>query len=149
MAKMPPRTSPQLVPLFLAREYPDLCDSGLVYVDAWPISAPMLAVFHPDMMAQFTQETSLPKHKMMHREFMPFTQCNDLVNQEGTAWKTWRGIFNPGFSAKNLVSFVPEMVEEIMIFRDWLKSVAASGDVVTLEDQAKKVTIDIINRAVV
>jgi cytochrome P450 len=149
MANMPHRTSPLLVPLFLVREYPDLCSSGLVYLDMWPISAPMIAVFHPDMMAQFTQETSLPKHKMMRREFMPFTQCNDLVNQEGVAWKTWRSIFNPGFSAKNLVSFVPEMVEEILIFRDWLKSVAASGEVVSLENQAKKVTIDIINRAVV
>lgn len=108
----------------------------------------MLVVFHPDIMAQFTQETSLPKHDLMRREFLPFTQCNDLVNQEGVVWKTWRSIFNPGFSAKNLLSFVPEMVEEILIFRGWLKSVAASGNVIKLEDQAMKVTIDIINRAV-
>jgi cytochrome P450 len=149
MAKMPRHTSPLLVPLFLAKEYPEVCSSGVIYLDSWPIATPTIAVFHPDIMAQFTQETSLPKHEIMVEEFGPFTQCNDLVNQEGEAWKTWRGIFNPGFSAKNLLSLVPEMVEEILVFRDWLKSVAASGEVVILEDQAKKVTIDIINRVVV
>jgi cytochrome P450 len=148
MAKLPRHTSGQMVPLLLAREHPDLFSSGLAYLDMWPVAPPMLAVFHPDIMAQFTQETSLLKHDLMHREFQPFTQCNDLVNQEGVAWKTWRSIFNPGFSAKNLLSFVPEMVEEILIFRDWLKSVAKSGKVMKLEDQAKKVTVDIISRAV-
>jgi len=106
----------------------------------------MLAVFHPDMMAQFTQETSLPKYKSMATEFRPFTQLNDLLTQEGQEWKTWRTIFNPGFSAKNLVSLVPQMIEEVLIFRDWLKDVAASGQVTKLEDQASKTTIDVIGR---
>ncbi len=147
MAQQPRHMNGQLVPLLLARKYPDLFGSGVAYLDMWPVTAPMLAVFHPDMMAQFTQETSLPKHEMMRREFLPFTQCNDLVNQEGQSWKTWRSIFNPGFSAKNLLFFVPEMVEEIQIFKDWLKAVAASGKVARLEDQATKMTIDIIGRA--
>ena len=148
MAKLPRHTSGQLLPLLLSRDHPDLFSSGLAYLDMWPFSPPIIAVFHPDIMAQFTQETSLPKHNLMHREFQPFTQCNDLVNQEGQVWKTWRSIFNPGFSAKNLLSFVPEMVEEILIFRDWLKAVAMSGEVTKLEDQATMVTIDIIGRAV-
>jgi len=148
MAKQPRHASGQLVPLLLSREYPDLFSSGLAYIDMWPMAPPMLAVYHPDIMAQFTQETSLSKHDMMRREFQPFTQCNDLVNQEGQVWKTWRSIFNPGFSAKNLLSLVPEMVEEILIFRDWLKAVALSGEVTKLENQATKVTIDVIGRAV-
>lgn len=148
MANLPRHVSGPLVLLLLSREYPDLFSSGLAYIDMWPVVPPMIAVFHPDMMAQFTQETSLPKHEIMRREFQPFTQCNDLVNQEGQAWETWRSIFNPGFSAKNLSSFVPEMVEEILIFRDWLKAIAMSREVTKLEDQATKVTIDIIGRAV-
>jgi cytochrome P450 len=100
------------------------------------------------MMAQFCQETSLPKHDLMHEEFQPFTQCNDLVNQEGKEWRTWRSIFNPAFSAKNLLSLVPAMLEEIQVFQDWLKGIAKSGEVVRLEDQAMKVTVDVIGRLV-
>jgi len=85
---------------------------------------------------------------MMIDEFRPMTQNNDLVTQEGQAWKTWRSIFNPGFSARNVLSFVPDMLEEVLVFKDWLYTVAASGEVTKLEDQATKVTIDVIGRVV-
>jgi cytochrome P450 len=148
MMKHPNHASGLYTPLLLLRENPELFECGVAYMDVWPINSPMLAVFHPDMMAQFTQDTSLPKHEMMKYEFAPFTGGNDLVNQEGQVWKTWRSIFNPGFSAKNLLTFVPEMVEEILVFKDWMKNIAASGQVTKLENQAAKLTLDIIGRAV-
>jgi cytochrome P450 len=148
MMKYPRYTAGQYVPLFLAREHPEIMSSGAAYLDMWPISPPMLAVYHPDIMAQFSQEKSLPKHDLMRKEFYPFTQCNGLVNQEGQDWKTWRSIFNPGFSAKNVLSMVPAMLEEVLVFREWLKRAAASGETIKLEDQAKRVTIDVIGRAV-
>jgi cytochrome P450 len=137
------------MPLLMAREYPEICDVGCVYLDTWPISSPMLAVYHPDLMAQFCQDKSLPKHHLtLDMEFRPFTGCIDLVNQEGQEWKTWRSIFNPGFSAKNLLTFAPEMVEEVLIFKEWLKGIGKTGEVMALEQQTTKVTIDIIGRAV-
>lgn len=138
----------QYVPLFALRNHPELCKDGLVYLDLWPISPPLLGVFHPEMMAQFCQDPSMQKHPHLYAEFKPFTQNNDLVNQEGEAWKTWRSIFNPGFSAKNLLSLVPAIVEEVDIFRQWIGDVAASGQTVKLEDQAMKTTVDVIGRAV-
>lgn len=118
MAQYPFDTNGQYVPLLLAKEYPDVCDCGLVYVDTWPIGPPILAVFHPEMMAQFTQETSMPKHELLLRQFMPFSNGMDLVSSEGQDWKRWRSIFNPGFSAKNLISFVPAILEEAQVFKD-------------------------------
>jgi cytochrome P450 len=148
MLKQPRNLSGLYAPLLVAREYPELANVGLLYMDMWPISPPMLAVFHPEIMAQFTQDVSLPKHPLMKSEFTPFTGCNDLVNQHGLEWKTWRSIFNPGFSAKNLLTFAPEMVDEVLIFKEWLKDMAKSGEVKPLEHQATRVTIDIIGRAV-
>jgi cytochrome P450 len=148
MSKQPPSVAGQILPLLLMRDNPELFGSGIAYIDIWPFVDPMLAVYHPDIMAQFTQETSLPKHDHLKWELRPFTQCNDLVTQEGQAWKTWRSIFNPGFSAKNLQYFVPHMIEDILVFRNWLKQLAASGDVATLEDQTSKMTTDVISRAV-
>lgn len=90
----------------------------------------------------------MPKHEHLHHELQPFTQCLDLVSSEGQLWKTWRGIFNPGFSAKNLIQLVPDMVEEIEVFRDLLKAAAISDNKITLAQNAEKLTIDIIGRTV-
>ncbi|EKG19619.1 Cytochrome P450 [Macrophomina phaseolina MS6] len=125
-----------------------MAEAGLFYIDLWPVAPAMLAVFDPDMMAQFTQETSLPKHEMMRREFFPFTGCNDLVNQEGQEWKAWRSIFNPGFSVKNITALVPAFLEEIQVFKDWLISIAETGEVVEMEGPAMKAAMDVIGRAI-
>jgi cytochrome P450 len=148
MAKYPSNLHGQCLPIILQEFFPDICARGLVYLDVWPISPPMLAVFHPDMMSQYTVDHSMPKHEHLHHELQPFTQCLDLVSSEGQLWKTWRGIFNPGFSAKNLIQLVPDMVEEIEVFRDLLKAAAISDNKITLAQNAEKLTIDIIGRTV-
>ncbi|PSR80835.1 cytochrome P450 [Coniella lustricola] len=137
-------TLPQLV----AEDYPELAaQHGLFYLDSWPFSYPMIAVMHPDLIAQFTQQVSFPKHPTLQTEFMPFTQCRDLLNLEGAEWKLWRGVFNPGFSVKNLMALMPAFVEEIGVFRDWLGCVADDGRVVPLDDQASALAADVIGRA--
>lgn len=127
---------------------PELRSTGVLYLDTWPVMSPMLAVFHPDMMAEFTQTTSLPKHPSLVTEFMPFTHMNDLVTMSGQTWKMWRTIFNPAFSSKNLLSLVPDFLEEIDVFVEDLKRAAQSGEVIRLEDKATMCTIDIIGRAI-
>lgn len=132
----------------LAKAFPELEKAGAMYIDNWPIMPPMLAVFHPDMMAEFTQTTSLPKHPHLFAEFMPFTQLNDLITMSGQTWKMWRAIFNPAFSSKNLLSLMPAVLEEIDVFVDSLKQAAQSKQVIRLEDNAIKCTIDIMGRAI-
>lgn len=136
------------VPRILAVEFPELCKDGLIYFDTWPFAYPMLAVFHPDLMSQFCQTPSLRKHEMMDKEFANFSQGLDLVTSHGQYWKTWRSIFNPGFSAQNISSLVPAFVEETMVFRQYLVKQAALGATFRLEDQAMMATCDIIGRAV-
>ncbi|KAI0841068.1 cytochrome P450 [Hypoxylon sp. FL0890] len=135
--------------LYLKHEYPEITRKGLLYMDPWPIGYPMIAVYQPDMMAQFTQENSLPKYWAMPQvEFKAFTGGEDLVNLDGPEWKKARSMFNPGFSARNLLSLVPDMIEEVLVFRERLEKAAASGEVVKLEDYTTDITVDIIGRAV-
>jgi hypothetical protein len=148
MAKYPGDIHGQYMPLLLAKDHPELEIPGLIYIDLWPIAPPMLAVFHPDMMAQFTQITSLPKHPSLESEFRPFTQLNDLLNMSGERWKMWRGIFNPAFSVKNILSLMPSFIEEIDVFVDRLKGAAESGEILRLEDAAIGCTVDVIGRAI-
>ena len=148
MAKYPPSLNGGYLPFIMAKEYPELEVPGLMYLDLWPISPPMLMVFNPDMMASVTQEPSLPKHTLLLEEFKPLTQLKDILTMSGAEWKRWRSIFNPAFSYKNILTLVPAFLEEIDVFLNSLKEAAESGEVIKIEQKATLCTIDIIGRAV-
>ncbi|KAJ4002743.1 hypothetical protein NW752_009395 [Fusarium irregulare] len=148
MAAYPADVHGQLMPDFLAREYPEIAERGVCYIDLWPISWPMMATFHPDIAAQFTQETSRPKHEIIRGQFRPLTGLKDLVLAEGLFWKRWRAIFNPGFSTQNISALVPELIEEASIWKKHLEQVANDDRVVLLEDSVMKATCDVIGRSV-
>ena len=148
MAKYPRDMDGGVLPLAILREYPEYFKFGACYLDIWPVSYQLMVVAHPDMMAQYCQDTSLPKHDLMSDEFTPMTQCDDLVCSEGQQWKTWRSILNPGFSAKNVQSLVPGMIEEIKVFRKGLEKIAATGETVPMTKRAARLTVDVIGQAV-
>lgn len=107
----------------------------------------MAAAFAPELVSQFTQETSLPKSPWIRRELEPLTKALDIVSMEGSEWKLWRGVFNPGFSSKNLTALLPSFLEEIQVFKEKLLAIAKSGKVVQLEAVAQQATVDVICRA--
>ena len=104
---------------------------------------PALVVISPTLASQFTQERSLPKYEGM-RHFLQSLTRHDLVTMKGQMWKTWRSIFNPGFSSHHLMGLVPEIMGDVMIFRDILREHVSQ--VFTLDDAALHVTIDVIWR---
>ncbi|KAF4995945.1 hypothetical protein FGRMN_4800 [Fusarium graminum] len=136
------------MPDLLARNYPEIAECGICYIDLWPISWPMLATFDPDIASQYTQETSMPKHEIIRGQFRPLTGLKDLVLAEGSFWKKWRATFNPGFSTQNISALVPEFIEEALIWKSHLNEVARENRVVPLEDCVMKATCDIIGRSV-
>lgn len=99
----------------IRQRYPSL---GLTfYVDLWPFSDPMLMVTDPDVVAQFsTADHLLPKHPGIKTFLYPITGGYDLNCLDGEAWKFWRRLFNPGFSAAHIQTLVPTIVEEVAVF---------------------------------
>ncbi|KAI0011012.1 cytochrome P450 [Xylariaceae sp. FL0662B] len=147
--KIPRDAHGQLLFDFLKKEYPELGSQGVIYLDVWPMGYPIMVVCHPGMQSQFTQEHSLPKFRPQSQvEFKDFSGGEDILNLEGQEWRMARSMFNPGFAAKNLLSLIPEFVEESRIFRERLRKAATSGEVVKLEDYTVDLTTDIIGRAV-
>ena len=146
-SKFPPKTHSHWLPLLFLQEYPELAGKGVLYLDVWPISDPLLALYHPDLIAQLT-EGNFPKARLMKLELGPMTGAKDLLTLEGQEWKRARAVFNPGFSAKNLLSLVPEFVAEIEPFQQKLKKAAKSGEVIKLEQWTTTLAVDVIGRAV-
>ncbi|MCJ1422456.1 hypothetical protein MMC29_000336 [Sticta canariensis] len=98
-------------------------------------------------MRQMTQENPLlPKHNGQRQFLRPLSGKHDLVTMEGQLWKTWRTIFNPGFSANHLMTLVPTILEDVSIFYGILRGHAEKGDLFSLEEATLSVTLDVIGR---
>jgi cytochrome P450 len=146
--KAPGDIATAIIPYLIAEQNPEFSKHGYFYLDMWPVAHQMLVVHHPDMMAQFCQDPSFPKHPQMPFEFAPLTHGVDLVTSNGQLWKTWRSVFNPGFSSQNVQTYVPAMLEEYNIFRGKLEAYAASGETVNMDRISMALTVDIIGHAV-
>ncbi|KAI0096749.1 vera protein [Nemania sp. FL0031] len=134
------------------RYFPDLdFPPPVVYLDIWPVEAGFAIVFDPVAASQFAQTPSLPKARISTGFLEPLTSGIDIVSNEGTEWKTWRSRFNPGFSQRNLLAMLPELMEEVSIFASQLERLAGSGGkwgpVFQLEEKTTDLTFDIIVRA--
>lgn len=132
--KHPSDISYVMVPWALIQEYPELCEPGLLYLDLWPISRPMLIAVDAEIAKQFCQEPSAPKHPLVREQMFLYSQNLDILSLEGEEWKTWRGIFNPCFSVKNILALLPAMIEEIDLLKDKLRKAAKSGETIKLDN---------------
>lgn len=109
---------------------------------------PTLVVASPATLSQITQEHVLPKFPAIRDFLGPLTSGVDLVSMDGQQWKTWRSVFNPGFSASNLMTLVPGIVEDAEVFCGVLKKRAARGKVFEMKTMTDNLAMDVIGRVV-
>ncbi|KAI4220038.1 MAG: hypothetical protein L6R36_007908 [Xanthoria steineri] len=102
-------------------------------------------IMSPTLATQATQTATEIACERPPRLDQFFTNLFDLPEKR---WKSWRQVFNKGFSADNLASFVPGMVEETLQYRQTLKKYAQSGELVRLDLVTLRFTIDFIGRTV-
>ncbi|MCJ1267244.1 hypothetical protein MMC22_007129 [Lobaria immixta] len=130
----------------IRKRYPTL--NTAFYLDNWPLSPLILNVLNSDMMYQLTQANLIPKHESLRHFVEPLTDGPALVTLEGSVWKRWRATFNPGFSLTHIMTLVPSIVEEMVIFKNILRAHAVKGEMFHLEELTLNVSIDIIGRVV-
>ena len=108
----------------------------------------MLVVASTGGLYQITQEHSLPKYHALKHFLEPITEGLDIVTMEGDLWKTWRGIFNPGFSANHLMNLTGSLVEETDRFCGILQNRLEDQKTFQMKDLTDNLTMDIIGRVV-
>ncbi|KAI1334209.1 cytochrome P450 4V3 [Xylariaceae sp. FL0016] len=123
----------------------------VVYLDLCPVGPSFALVYDPIAAAQFTQDHSLPKLRHSVEYLKPLTQNKDIVSTEGHVWKVWRSRFSPGFSSRNMIALLPELIEDVTIFARRLQSRAGEhhtfGQVFPLKELATDLAFDSICRA--
>ncbi|KAB5571979.1 cytochrome P450 [Coniochaeta sp. 2T2.1] len=122
----------------------------LALIDMWPFTPPHLISLHPNVSAQFIQDVSRPKPPEQKRFLYPVTRNIDLSSYEEDVWKVWRKRFNPGFSPALITAKIPELLEEVEVFIDFLLKMAPTdgswSDILQLEEKAIDLTFDVIGR---
>ncbi|KAH8428088.1 cytochrome P450 [Aspergillus melleus] len=127
----------------LSYEFPD--NDNCFYIDVWPFSRkPLLVVTSPDLAVQASQTYALPKPPVLAKFFNPFTGGPSIFVTNGPEWKHARGLFNPAFSASNILQHTPHIVEEAEEYVEILRGHARKGDTFTLDKMTCDYVMDII-----
>lgn len=126
----------------------------VVYLDMWPfLKCPVVVVFDAEASANFMANRSLRKHSITRDFLRPLTGGLDILSSFGEPWKKWRSTFNPGFSPRNVVLMIPELLEEMLTFAENLEKSAGEdgswGPMFQMQDRTTHLTLDVIFRACV
>ena len=146
MSKLPKDAHPHCLPDQLRQAYPGM--GPIFYLDAWPFMTLNLVVASPATLAQITTEHVLPKFPAIKDFLYPLANGKDIVSMDGREWKYWRNIFNPGFSASHLMTLVPEIVRETMVFCEVLHDHAKKQDIFPMKALTDNLAMDIIGKVV-
>ena len=145
-SRLPGDAHPNYLPDMIRRALPDL--GPVFYLDTWPFGPQMLVTASVESLRQVTQEHFLPKYHALKDFLWPIADGLDLVTMEGTAWKKWRSVFNPGFSAKHLMTLTFSIVEETSKFCSILRRYSQNGEAIQMKDLTDFLALDVIGRVV-
>jgi cytochrome P450 len=141
MEKYPADFHPQ--PLFsdIANEYNF---RGLYYLDIYPFGEPMVFILDPSLVSQIT---SFSRHPFANTFLRGLVGTKSIFSTQGSEWSAQRSWFSPAFSASHILTLVPGMIEETLVFREKLTALAIQGKRFSMNDLCLRLAIDVIARS--
>lgn len=140
VGKFPADANVNLAMKELAMEYGD---TEVFLMDFWPVYPPLLMVYSPETAEQITTQYNLPKTSQHLTLTKPIAGGPNLISMSGDIWKSWRSLFNPGFSAASMQDSMAHIIEYTEVFCEQLKDRAGKG-IVILDDLTTRLTMDVI-----
>jgi cytochrome P450 len=126
-------------------------DTGAFYMDLWPMSGLFLAVVSPKIGTEITQSNprlTSERPRLLRRFLKPMTGGLTIFDLGEKEWRPWRAVFNKGFQNEYIMSIVPSMVEETMVYAETLCGLAAAGTMCFLDPITLRFAIDMIGRTI-
>ena len=127
----------------ISEQFPN--SDSVYYMDMWPFVPPLMILSSPSTASQAIKQHSLRKPPVLAEIFRPITGGDTLVFMNGEEWKKSRSIFNPGFGPSYLVTQVPAVVEEVIIF-ETLRNACQQEKIFQLDPVTLNLTLDVITR---
>jgi cytochrome P450 len=122
----------------------DHCLRGIYYLDLYPFAEPMVFLLDPAVSAQVDR---LPRHKIALDLIRGLAGTKGIFSTKGAEWLAQHNWFMPAFSISHIMTLVPGIVEETLVFREKLAKYAVSGDTFSMNEDVMRLTIDVIARS--
>jgi len=120
---------------------------GLYYMDLFPFSESFVFITDPALAAQ-VQTSRFGRHELARRFLRGLVGTKSIFSTSGAEWQRQREWFSPAFSMSHLLTLVPGIIQETLVFKEKMTKFAVSGEVFIMNDEATKLTIDVIARSV-
>ncbi|ETS83419.1 hypothetical protein PFICI_05295 [Pestalotiopsis fici W106-1] len=156
--QFPPDAQPNYAQIHIIQHWQEYFPSAkecphIVYLDIWPVqSTPIALIIDPAMCQELVTEKNFPRGISMKRLAEPVIGQRNLIWFDGAEHRLWRSRLNPGFSMRNLHSYMGALVDEAEIFLENLKATTRPdgrwGSVFPLMPKTIDLTFDIIGRVV-
>ncbi|KAF2119242.1 AflN/verA/monooxygenase [Lophiotrema nucula] len=117
--------------------------NGVFYMDLWPFSRTLMVITSHTAATQ-VENAFLDKPASVTAPLEILTAGPSLITMHGGAWKKWRGLFNPGFSAGYMIGLAPAIADEVAVFCRLLQDQAKQSSTFQLEEYTLRLTFDII-----
>lgn len=143
--KYPADAHPQALFTNLGLKY-DL--EGIYYMDLAPFSPPLVLITDPALGLQIQTSNQFHRHPYAISFLGGMVGTKSLFSTQGAEWTKQRSWFAPAFSLQHILTLVPGMVEEALVFKKKLEGFAESGEVFSMNEATMKLTIDVIGRSV-
>ncbi|KAK6227443.1 cytochrome P450 [Colletotrichum tabaci] len=145
-ATLPPFTHPQHVYTLMARKY-DL--PGVFYVDMWPFVESQVVITDPDAARLVLATTPYyPKHPTIERFLRPFTGPGSIAASNGDRWRYNHRMVGSGFSPSHVKPMAGMIAEQVLVFHDRLRRLAAAAEPFSMEEESAKTVFDVIGKIV-
>lgn len=120
-------------------------------MDLWPMSGLFLTVVSPKVGVEITQENPLLTSErpfLLRRFLKPITGGLTIFDLPEKEWKPWRVVFNKGFHGDRIMSLVPGIVEETLVYAATLRDLAKKDEMCYLDLITLRYTIDMIGKTI-
>ncbi len=132
----------------IAREH--FSKEGVFYLDLWPVSGLFLVVVSPNVATQIhnSPAMSMQRPRLLPRWFRPICGGPSMFDMPEHQWRPWRAVFTKGFSPDHILSLVPGIVDDTLVYRDTLQDLARKKTMFHLDLVTLRFTIDAIGKAI-
>ena len=105
-----------------------------------------MVISSPAMARQLLHPMPVKSDDLVQYMHSHITGGHQLFTMEGPMWKYWRSTFAHGFSSSHIMTVIPELIEEALVFRDILFEKAEEGVRFPLESITANLAADLVGR---
>ncbi len=143
MSSLPRDANPILGMVEISRRH--FPKHGICYLDLWPFGPTLILINSPALSEQATHTNTVlaaERPPVLRNYMYPIAGGPNLFDMPEKEWKPWRAVLSKAFAATHVMSLVPSIVDECLVFCDTLRRHAHERNLFFLDPTTRRLTLD-------